>query len=258
MTAEPAGPHATAEVELAIGSWKLQARLPVPEDPVPLRTLLPIIRDLADGMVGLAVKAVEERGRTISCAKGCGACCRQLVPISEVEARDVAALVANLPEPRRTDVRERFAAARRRLEACGMLARLESRQHWTTEEFQRIGTEYFALGIPCPFLEEESCSIHGDRPITCREYLVMSPAGHCERPTEDTIDMVPLPIKLWRELARFDDTGPGSAYLRWVPLVLAPEWAERHPDTAAPRPGPEWLGPVLDRIAAQARPPEHA
>ena len=38
-----------------------------------------------------------------------------------------------------------------------------------------LGREYFQLGIPCPFLEEESCSIYHDRPITCREYLVTSP-----------------------------------------------------------------------------------
>lgn len=251
MTSEPPQGHATAVIDLGIGSWKLQARLPVPEDPVPLQNLLPIIRTLADGMVDLVVKAVEEQGKTISCTKGCGACCRQLVPISQVEARAIADLVANLPEPRRAEILGRFSVIRERLEASGMLDRLENRQHWSEEEFRRIGTEYFELGIPCPFLEEESCSIHADRPITCREYLVMSPATNCQRPTEETIEMVPLPVKLWRELARFDDDGLAATFLRWVPLVLAPEWAERHPDTAARRPGPEWLEPVLESLAAK-------
>lgn len=240
--------HATAVIDVSIGGWKLQARLPVPEEPVPLQTLLPVISTLADGMVGLAVKAVEDRGRSVSCTKGCGACCRQLVPISEVEARAIATLVANLPEPRRTEVIGRFAKVRDRLQASGMLDRLENRQAWDADEFRRIGTEYFELGIPCPFLEDESCSIHAERPITCREYLVMSPAEHCARPREDTIEPVPLPLKLWRELARFDDTGREEPFLRWVPLVLAPEWAAQHPDTATPRPGPEWLGPILEKI----------
>jgi Fe-S-cluster containining protein len=36
--------------------------------------------------------------------------------------------------------------------------------------------------MPCPFLEDESCSIHPDRPLVCREYLVTSPAELCAGP----------------------------------------------------------------------------
>ena len=42
-------------------------------------------------------------------------------------------------------------------------------------------------------------------------------------------------------LAKFDEPLPGSRYLRWVPLVLAPEWAKDRPDQRPPRPGPELL-----------------
>ena len=52
---------------------------------------------------------------------------------------------------------------------------------------------YFALGIPCPFLEEESCSIHPDRPLVCREYLVTSPAELCAGPTQEGVTPVPVP-----------------------------------------------------------------
>src|SRR5262245_21289997 len=97
----------TASVELAVGSWRLQAKLSVPAEPTSLRTVLPVIQTLADGMVHLAVKSVEEQGKTISCTKGCGACCRQLVPITEVEARNLADLIERLPEPRRSEVRAR-------------------------------------------------------------------------------------------------------------------------------------------------------
>ena len=45
----------------------------------------------------------------------------------------------------------------------------------------------------CPFLEEESCSIHPDRPLVCREYLVTSPAELCAGPTQEGVTPVAVP-----------------------------------------------------------------
>ncbi|HYT93688.1 MAG TPA: YkgJ family cysteine cluster protein [Gemmataceae bacterium] len=242
----------TATAQVSVGGWVLNARLSVPTAPTPLRTMLPVVQQLADGMISLAVRTVEEEGKQISCKAGCGACCRQLVPITEVEARNIRDLVDGMPEPRRSQVRARFAEARRRLQEAGVLERLEQRGQWSAEEFQTIGLEYFYLGIPCPFLEDESCSIHPERPITCREYLVTSPAENCSHPTAENIDWVGLAVKVWRELALFAKVAPGAQYLRWVPLVLAPEWADTHPEEPELRPGPKWLEELFERIAAKA------
>jgi Fe-S-cluster containining protein len=235
----------TAKVEMNVGSFRLQAQMTVPREPTPIRMMLPVIQNFATALVDVAIKAVEEKGKTISCQKGCGACCRQLVPISETEARAIADLVEQLPEPRRSEIRGRFADARRRLEETGMLDKLVHHENWTDAEFRAIGLGYFALGIPCPFLEDESCSIHPERPITCREYLVTSPAVNCAAPTADSIDWVPLAGKVWTALARFDETPAGSRYIRWVPLILAPEWAAEHPEQKPLRPGPDWLNQLF-------------
>ena len=62
-------------------------------------------------MLKWELSAVEAKGREISCKKGCGACCSQPVPVAEIEAYQIAELVENLPEPRRTEVKERFDKA---------------------------------------------------------------------------------------------------------------------------------------------------
>ena len=77
-------------------------------------------------------------------------------------------------------------------------------------------TAYFRLGIACPFLESESCSIHRDRPLVCREYLVSSPSEHCADPVRGTIERVPLAGGLSRRLA----IGP-EGRRREVPLLFA-------------------------------------
>src|SRR3954447_24942564 len=97
------------------------------------------------------------------------------------------------------------------------------------EQRKKIEPGYFALGMACPFLEDESCSIHPDRPIACREYLVTSPAENCSHPSAETVRCVKPPRSIWAQLARFDSVEPGAEHLRWVPLIVAPEWAENHP-----------------------------
>jgi Fe-S-cluster containining protein len=253
MTAEPpTGPEVvTANVELSGPDWRLKARMSVPAGPTRLRQLLPLVQSLADAVVGTAVRTAEGEGETVSCRKGCGACCRQLVPIAEVEARHLRDLVDGLPEPRRTQVRARFAEARRRLEEAGLLDKLLRREQWAEGERQEVGLEYFRQGVACPFLEDESCSIHTDRPVACREYLVTSPAGHCARPSADTVRCVRLPLKVSGALTRMDPVAATARFVRWVPLVLAPEWAEAHPDAAPARPGPELLREFFDHLTGR-------
>lgn len=246
-------PSVTANVELNVGDYRLQARITMPAGPTPIRLMLPVIQNFANALVDVAVKAVEDKGKKISCKAGCGACCRQLVPISETEARAIADLVEQLPEPRRAEIRERFAAARNRLQEAGMLDKLLHHERWAEDEVQQLGLDYFHLGIGCPFLEDESCSIHPERPITCREYLVTSPAENCAAPKAGAIDWVPLAGKVWTALARLDEPPPGARYLRWVPLILAPEWAVDHPGQKPPRPGPEWLNELFTKLTNPMR-----
>jgi Fe-S-cluster containining protein len=238
----------TANIKMKVGDLQMDAKMTVPTRPTSLRMMLPLVHVLADATVALGVKAVAEAGNAVSCKKGCGACCRQLVPIAEIEARRLRDLVNAMPEPRRSQIRGRFEEARRRFEAAGLWQKMRARDQWVAGESNGFGLDYFAHGVPCPFLEDESCSIHPDRPISCREYLVTTPAENCSKPTAETIDMVPLPGKVWTALARLDRPPAGAKFLRWVPLILSLEWAEAHPEEPAERPGHEWLGELIDNL----------
>ena len=243
MTSPPDdAPDAAVRVTLKLGSETITANVTVPAKPVPLATLTPVFRGFAELVIDRAVQAEEARGRTISCCKGCGACCRQLVPISEFEARQIRDLVAELPEPRRTEVLARFAAARQRLAESGVLDKLLHPERFTNEELgpTSLGLEYFRLGISCPFLADESCSIHPERPIACREYLVTSPPENCATPESEQIEGLHLPRKVSAVINQIG-ADKSQRFARWVPLILAVEWAETHPDDQPPRSGVEWL-----------------
>jgi Fe-S-cluster containining protein len=256
VTSPPAAPDpeafATATVELALDGEKYEARLTVPAGPCAPARLLPSLRPLAEALLDVAVSRARSEGLSVSCAKGCGACCRQLVPISPTEAREIARLVDGLPEPRRTAIRDRFAKARQALAGAGLLPRLLDPEGFPDATVKALGLDYFRLGIACPFLEEEACSIYEDRPLSCREYLVSSAAEHCARPEAREIRTIEPASKVWVALARLDED-PARRFIPWVPLSLAPEWSQSHPEEPATRTGPELLRLFFQRLSQKKR-----
>ena len=246
----------TARVVLGLPTGEIELELEVPPGLARVDQLLPLARALTEQIVDLTVTQVEEEGRKISCRAGCGACCRQLVPIAEAEARGVRDLVASLPEPRRSQVKARFAEALLRLDAAGLLAPLRARADWDNARRREIGLAYFRQGVPCPFLEDESCSIHPERPLACREYLVTSPPEHCADPKVNQVEGVKLPASVWPAVARLDPVEPGARSIRWVPLILALEWTEAHPDEPPGQPAAELVRRLFDNITRKTEGPE--
>jgi Fe-S-cluster containining protein len=240
-------------VELALPDGRVHIEMDVPTGAVTMEALLPSLRTTADAFVALSAEVSAASGKPVSCAKGCGACCRQLVPIAHSEARRIARVVEELPEPRRTEVKERFADALRRIEASGLLPVLEGRTRFAAGKAVEVGLEYFRLGIACPFLEEESCSIYEERPIACREYLVTSLPVHCATPTAETVDAVNLPTRVWAAITREEKGLADSDPAPCVPLIVAPRWAAANPGAGTPRPGPELLRSVYGRFARDRR-----
>jgi Fe-S-cluster containining protein len=211
--------------------------------PVPVRLgrrtpldLLPAARELSIQATAVAIEDVRAQGKAISCKAGCGACCRQLVAISVIEAQALAELVAAMPAERQQVIRSRFAAALRRLEAAGLLdsnapkgqrALLAEARGERSALVEDAGRRYFQQQIACPFLDEESCSIHAERPLVCREYHVTSSAEKCARLYNMRVDKVEPPLHMSSVLARAAERIAGTG-ARTIPLVLALEWSETH------------------------------
>lgn len=238
----------TAKIQLTIAGQPVKLEVTVPTEPTQITNLLPIFQGMANLVVGIGEQKSADQGEHISCCKGCGACCRQLVPISEMEARSLATLVQAMPEPRRTEVKQRFEDARKQVLEAGLEAHLQTGTGTPKEQLRALGLAYFDLGIPCPFLEEESCSIHPDRPLGCREYLVTSPASACAKPTADTIRMVPIPASV-AQAARTLERQVYGDQVQWMPLTTALAWVEQHPEVPTPQPGTTLLQVFFQNLA---------
>ncbi|MBL8673834.1 MAG: YkgJ family cysteine cluster protein, partial [Rhodospirillales bacterium] len=234
----PAAGTISARLRLHVMGRQVEATLEVPTRPVKPQAVLPALQALVDAVVASSERALEGKGRAVSCKAGCGACCRQFVPLTAVEAHHLQRVVERMPGPRRARIEARFADAMRRLRAAGLEALALDSGGLSGAARHAASLAYFKLGIACPFLEDESCSIHPVRPLACREYLVTSPAANCASPTGDAIEPVEVP-KLSPLMAGFG--GADGAVGAVFALTAALEWAAAHPDTAPERAGPQWV-----------------
>lgn len=199
-----------------------------------LLEVLPLARQLADGITGIAIEKERAEGRPISCKKGCTWCCHQLVPLAPAEAVRLAEVVEAMPKERRRRVKERFEKAVRRMEEIGLLDRraprgrsaLLSTKTDGTEAWNEISRRYFEAQIPCPFLEAEACSIYAERPMICREYHVTTPAELCGTFGADVED-VPRITRMSEVMVDFTNGALGREDAS-IPLTLALEWAGVH------------------------------
>lgn len=220
----------TATLRLTVGALRIAHSITVPSRAVAASEVVPALQGLVNAVVETA-----ETGKAISCRKGCGACCRQLVPISRTEGERLLQLVESMPAGRRAMLEARFADAEGKVVAAGLADRVDKSD-------RELSTAYFALGVPCPLLEEESCSIHAERPLVCREYLVTSPAELCAGPKQDGVTPVAVP-KLSMAARKLQDDADD-----WFPLALLLRWARARPGRSTKRSGPEWIQRFLRQI----------
>jgi Fe-S-cluster containining protein len=238
-------PHETVSVDftVGIGDETFKATAIVPAGQCNLTQILPVIQALDDSFIAGVTAQIGEAGMRVSCKAGCGACCRQMVPLSIFEAEALTAWIRSLPEDRQQELAQRFHQALLKLSAGGLIERMVT-EDWLaeTDSARQLALDYFYQGIPCPFLEDESCSIHSIRPLICREYLVSSLPEHCADPAKLRVAPIPMPLNFSSILNAIGALVEGDSR-GWVPLVFLFAWmkSEAHPGDAISGTGPQVL-----------------
>ena len=90
-----------------------------------------------------------------------------------------------------------------------------------------------------------SCSIHSERPLVCREYLVTSAAELCAGPAQEGVTPVPVPKISLAARSLQDDSDD------WFPLALLMSGSRARPRKASRRKGPEWVQRFLKKLGGK-------
>ncbi len=228
-------------VKTAIG--RVGGRLQLPEE-MRLGEFAWSVLQLDEQLIGQAVRFdLRNKDKSISCAKGCGACCKQMVPVSPPEAFMIADVVASYPAARRKELLERMATIRTRLAEAGF------NEKFKLEHFKAVAVEYFKMNMPCPFLEEDSCTVHPERPFVCREFLVTSPAELCGDSIHfGKVRAVPLSVRMTDAMSRLAGEVLEKESTA-IPLVGCVEWALEHREDAERRfDGPKLMTRLVEML----------
>ncbi len=248
------GAHPVERLHVAVNTpaGEVHTQVEVSTGFVPLTSIVPAFREVGKRAIALEQARAEATGLAISCRMGCAACCRMLVPVSPPEAFALHEAVQRLPDSQRRHLHEKIEASRVRLEEAGLWGRLsevaETDRQLSDEDMEQTNRDYYALRLPCPFLENEACSIYSDRPAACRELLVTTPADLCQDIVRNPVRPIPVPVRmgtvlgmLWAELVG----GPVTL----IPLPLALSWAARHGEQGKRRwKGSELLEKGMDKV----------
>ncbi|MBI5854314.1 MAG: YkgJ family cysteine cluster protein [Nitrospirae bacterium] len=240
------------EVAINVPRGPLTTSVDVPSGFVPIATIVPLARQLGEQASVEEVRGAVEEGATISCKDGCAACCRMMVPLSPPEAFALRDHIDSLPKAERDRFMRKIDDAKAALRHAGLLEPLielaKTPKPLADSDMDALNHAYYALRLPCPFLEAGRCGIYEHRPSACRELLVTSPADLCQDLAHNAVQPLPVPIRvstvlglLWADLT---DKIP-----RLIPLPLALNWATEHePEGRRVWKGGDLLDQTLDKV----------
>ncbi len=229
-------------IQLKLGEALIQLETEVPAWPADLQGLLPVFRSVTDDLAKIAIDAASSQHRTISCKAGCGACCHQAVPVSEPEAHRLRDVVDAMAAPQRSAVQARFAAAMDVFRDTGLLHDMFQRPR-SKDDIPRVMAglhAYYAKWHPCPFLENNSCSIYEERPLICREFMVSSPAENCSNIEGEGVERLVVPSRPSRALVMIASQQHESREAV-LPLIQILEWTSENRDLSEELFAPEWV-----------------
>lgn len=230
-------PARRIELVLRIDGEPLRISAPQPPARARLDELLPAMQAIDNAAIDHAVRKIEANtGARVTCAKGCSACCRaQPVPVTPPEAHALLLMVEAMLAPRRREVEARFADRLARLQEAGLAdAFLDRDPDLSADGARALARDYFGLGLVCPFLEDDACSIHPRRPFVCRQYLVTSDPALCADPFGNPVEVVPMPVHAATAMLSAASTAMETPQYT-VPLTLALEHARIHRDALRQR-----------------------
>jgi Fe-S-cluster containining protein len=132
----------------------------------------------------------REMGRTISCSKGCAVCCRLYFITASLQECEAIVYYLYQHEEILQHFLEAYPAWRRSIDkierSFNRICQLSNKTILGRETpaerevFLAESARYAEARIPCPFLQDEACSIHAVRPYVCAGVVSVSPAPWCD------------------------------------------------------------------------------
>ena len=169
------------------------------------KTIELIVKNLAD--------KVADRGESITCHKGCSYCCSQFIGTTLEETEAIVYHLYNHEAVLNNFVKSYPIWRARVRENQVVFDKIEEefnafisggRTGNSLLGYGEASISYLELNIPCPFLDNDECSIYEVRPYACASVVAITPGEWCS-PANDNVcevrmsNIVPKHVPYFRE-----------------------------------------------------------
>jgi Fe-S-cluster containining protein len=183
---------------------------------------------------------IAPTGKAITCHRGCTYCCSDYVSIPVAQGMVIVDYLYG-SEERLQQFLKAYETWQRRLQSqpasVSVMQRLEALTTYSPvvqPTPQALLTEYFDLGIPCPFLTGAGCLIYPVRPICCASHFAVSPPPWCA-PGSYNLSLICEATPTTTRLRQLDELGePGlSRHQETMPALIHRLLVEGLPEVMA-------------------------
>jgi Fe-S-cluster containining protein len=226
------GPNAgTINLDLDILDEHLHFRIGVGDERVALADIVPVAHQISARIAEVVIARNRREGIDIACRKGCGHCCHShLVPLAVPEAFRLTEYMYSRPRDLRDAMlRLCLRAARDILNEEPpefIVPRAETDSNDSSGFLSDLSKWYVGLGVSCPFLSENICTIYENRPSACRDYFVYGGSNACVN-ADVTAERVEMPVQMVEVLGQLAGEFEDSE-VEAVILPLTPLWCEQN------------------------------
>jgi len=231
------------EAKLDIFGKSLHICIGVENKSAKLSDLVPLARLFSTKIISITRQHITNNGDIIACRPCCSRCCRYLVPLTIPEAMYLTEEVMAMAKSERAFAEEScLLTARRILELTPkhFIEKFAKTEPKICSKLKDISDWYSRINLPCPFLLNGLCTIYEQRPIACREHLVIGSASICEAEGANQAKPVQMPISILEALAQLTSEFEHTT-IEAIILPFAVIWCRENPEYFKHT----WLAPQL-------------
>lgn len=186
------------DTSIGIGPKEVHLRISVLDQIARLPDIVPLAQAICNKLSKAVMDTLNSNNTPVSCQKGCSTCCNYLVTLSLPEIYYLQEMLSYMPEDYHRSVLQSC------LEAAQKILRNNANKPEMTQttELDLISRWYSELNLACPFLSDDTCEIYEDRPLACREHMVISNPKSCKNDSQADPDVVSPSVSVLEALGQ--------------------------------------------------------
>lgn len=167
-----------------------------------LSDIVPLARTIATKLAIILLEHLGETGLHVPCRKGCSACCSYLIPLSVPEAFRLRQELSAMPaDSRKHFLQPCLDAAEKILNSQPQTLCTNTSSQSSQDQMNNVSQWYSKLNMKCPFLSDNLCSRYEQRPLACREHIVIGSAIACGiNQMADQPEVAQMPVSILESL----------------------------------------------------------